>query len=221
MKKLFHTVITSQRHRTAGFCEKSDFGVIDLFELEPSEKKLIVNFRPYSNEPIKEFIEHEGLAYVKMYSFPRMGREAESVWLKKQGKFSNNTAIKLMLELREDIERSYSSVAGYSFILIGKTLYISYCPVKELSITVSGNLLFSCWLSINIESHTGKAQFKLNEKTFEKVVKEEKARFEKAKPKKGFNRGDGHVHFSAPVNVVWGDKYKNNKILEVSGLLKA
>jgi hypothetical protein len=207
-RTIFTSPITSERHRKHGYCEKSDFGRIDLIELQAEDKQLIVSFKDYSGAI--EFIEYKGFAFKKVgqrSGFGGMSRDEEGVWLKKQGKFSEKTALKLVLDIRERFESRYYPASSERYILIGKTLYVEYCKLKDLTITVAGNLLFSCWLSIDFESHGGKQTFKLNKKNFERVFKEQKARFEKAKPVKGAKVGDGHVNFSFPKQIVWGNKY--------------
>jgi hypothetical protein len=128
MEKLFHTVITSRRHRELGYCEDSDFGKIELIKLKPEEKKLIVSFKDYNDK--KEYIEHDGFAFIKTDSscnFWGCSREKSQEILSKQGKFSEKSAINLMLSLRKRTEYDFSYVRSNTFLLIGKTLYEKYC----------------------------------------------------------------------------------------------
>jgi len=204
MTHLFKSPLTSERHRKTGSCEESDFAGLELIEMGIDEKKLIVSFKDYSKEV--EYIEHQKQVYIKInenYGFAGMSREEQDVWVKKQGKYSYKSAIQLMLAIRERKEKSYSNVIGGSFILIGGTLYALYCNKKDLAITICGNLLFSCWLSINIECHSGKQNIKLSKENLESTIKKERIRFNKAKSKSiGI---DKHVSFSYPKSVKWGE----------------
>jgi len=135
MVKLFHTIVTTERHREHGYCEDSDFGKIELIELSPTEKNLIVSFQDYKHK--KEFIEYEGCAYLKVgecSNFGGMSRDKEAIWIAKQGKFTRNSAITLMLELRKRFESSFSYVSSAKYILIGKTLYARYSKIKTLQL---------------------------------------------------------------------------------------
>jgi hypothetical protein len=207
MVRLFHSVTTSQRHRKDGFCEDSDFGHIELLELDPEEKELIVSFKDYQTNG--EYIEYEGYAYTRMQ--PRMlSMDVDDTkgWGKKQGKFSPKTALQFVLEERKLLDRRYSFAGSARYILIGRTLYSRYCKVKDLSITTAGNLTFSHWLSIDFESHGGKEEHKLSKSNFAKIKSESRKRWEAAKPKNGRIQGDGHSIFSYPTNVKWGEKYR-------------
>mgnify|MGYP003553212411 CR=1 FL=1 len=203
MKHLFKSPLTSERHRKIGTCDKSDFAGLELIELDKEEKKLIVSFKDYSKEV--EYIEYAKQVYTKVnddYGFAGMSREEQAKWVKKQGKYSYKSAIELMLILRERKENTYSNVYGGSFILIGNTLYTLYCDKKDLAITVCGNLLFSCWLSIGIECHSGKRNIRLNKKNLEDTIRKERIRFNNAKSNNG--GVDKHVSFSYPTSVKWG-----------------
>ena len=137
MEKIFNTVYTTERHRKWGTCEPSDFGTIELIRLSPSEKELAVSFKdhtvdtknPQGNMVLKEteYIVYGKDIYVKVdyHHFALHGsREEQYEWLnKKQGKLSDKTAKKAMLDLRESCERSYSTASDYKFIIIGNTLY--------------------------------------------------------------------------------------------------
>jgi len=205
MTQIFQTTVTSKRHREIGYCEKSDFGTLDLWQLNKDEKKLIVSFKDYKKEV--EYIEFKGTVYIKIhndYRFQYMSREDDTLWTGKQGKFSVKSALKLVLDLRQKFEGSFSNVSSGSYILIGNTLYAEYCKRKDLAITVCGNLLFSCWLSIGIEAHAGKANIKLSKKSLDDTIRKEKARFDKAKGSQ-IGKVDNHVSFSYPKNVKWGN----------------
>jgi len=208
MRNIFNTIVTTKRHREIGYCESSDFGKIELIALESSEKELIVSFNDYKDK--KEFIAFEGHAYAKVNKssyFGGMSREEEGSWAKKQGKFSERTAIKLLLELRKRFENTFSNVSSAKYILIDRTLYVQYCKLKDLAITVCGNMLFAHWISINIECHEGKENIKLNKSNFEKIVKAQYERWKQGNPKT--KSIDGHTHscFSKPTNVKWGEKF--------------
>lgn len=207
METLFHTVVTSERHRERGFCEVSDFGKIELIELQPEEKQLIVSFKDYRTEI--EYIEHSGYAYKKIgvsggiWGF---SKEEEEKIISKQGKFSQKYVIEVILKLRARMERTFSGVGDENFILIGRTLYRRYSKIEDLNITTCGNCLFSHWLSVDIEAHGGKATFPLSKTSLKEVIKERKAYWESTKPVNG-TRGDGHSAFSQPLSVKWGKKY--------------
>lgn len=207
---IFFSVTTSERHRNIGYCEPSDFGSVELIQLSPEQKVLIASFRRYSNDPITELIEYNKFVYKKVSTdsyFCGMSKEEEKEWLKLQGKFTSKTAIKLVLELRRRSENTFTHLDNINFLLIGKTLYQRYCEINRLKITVCGNLLFSYWLSIDIEGeHGGKNNTPFSRKNFERVFKVQKERFESGKPKT--KRGDGHVAFGYPKNITWGEKYK-------------
>lgn len=207
MKKIFNSIVTTKRHRQIGYCEPSDFGTIELISLSPSEKELIVSFADYKDK--KEFIAFKGHAYSKVNPssyFGGMSKEEEEGWTKKQGKFSEKTAIKLVLGIRERFEKAYSNVSSIKYILIGKTLYVEYCKIKDLTITVCSNMLFANWISIDIECHGGKVNIKLNKRNFDKTVKTQFARWKQGNPEA--KSIDGHTHscFSKPTNVKWGEK---------------
>lgn len=207
---IFHSVITSERHRQIGYCESSDFGSINLISISPLKKELVVSFMDYDKP--QEYVSYNNMIYkkiVKGEGINHLSREEEEKYIKLQGKFTEKTALKLVLELRKRMENTFSWVDTKSFLLIGKTLYSKYCKPKDLTITVCGNLAFSCWLSINFEAHGNKVTHKLNKSNFEKVFLNQKKRFEEAKPKEGRVRGDGHVAFSYPKKIVWGAKYKH------------
>ena len=208
MEKIFHSPITTQRHRELGTCEDSDFATIELIELLPEEKVLIVSFEGYEKK--REFIEFEGHAYSKMNAgsyFGGMSREDEAVWTKKQGKFSRKLAIKLLLTIREHIDNQFSCISSEKFILIGKTLYARYSKISDLTITICGNMSFAHWLSIDIEAHGNKTTVKLNKTNFDKTVKEQFARWKKGDPKATSIDGRMHSCFSKPLKVKWGEKY--------------
>lgn len=205
METIFKSPITTKRHKEHGFCEDTDFGQIELIELSPAEKKLIVSFMDY--DEFEEFIEYKGCAFRRISKATRslpFGQKEEVTWASKQGKFSRKTAVKLVLELRSSFDDDYSGARSQRIILIGRTIYVEYCKIKDLTITVASNMLFSSWITIDIESHPGKVTIELNKRNFEKVFKEQKARFEKDKPKKGQKVGDGDVRFSYPKQIVWG-----------------
>jgi hypothetical protein len=208
MTTLFHSVITTQRHREHGYCEPSDFGKIDLIVLSPEEKELIVSFQKYSNDPKVEYIRHKGYAYRKIDTrgLTHFSKEEEGKWINKQGKFSENSALELVLEYRSRLDNSYSYAGSKSFILIGRTLYERYSKMKDLRITTCGNCMFSHWISIDIEAHGGKATYPLKKSSLEGVIKERRGYWESTKPK-GI-RGDGHSHFSYPNLVTWGENFK-------------
>lgn len=207
---IFFSVTTSERHRNIGYCEPSDFGSVELIKLSPEKKVPIIEFKKYSGDPLIELIEYNKFVYKKVNKdsyFCGMAKDEEAEWLKLQGKFTDKSATKLILELRKRSENTFSSVSDINFLIIGKTLYQRYCEVKKLKITVCGNLLFSYWLSIDIEpEHGGKGNTTFSRKNFEKLFKTQKERFESGKPTK--KRGDGHVSFSYPKNITWGEKYK-------------
>lgn len=209
MKTIFKSVITSERHRKIGFCEKSDFGHISLIELHPEEKELVVSFDEYDEK--KEFIKYKNIIYSKLNKSSYLGgvsREDENEILKKQGKFSQQSALNLVLELRERLENWYSCVSSMRFLLISKTLYTNYCKEGELKITVCGNLSFANWLSINIEAeHGGKNNHNLNKKEFYKTVKEQYQRWLKNDPNTKSIDGKTLSLFSKPKNVKWGKDY--------------
>lgn len=209
-RTLFHSVTTTERHRKIGYCEPSDFGKIILYEVAPEDKQLIVSFKKYISDPMVEYVEFNGQAFRKIDTrngLSGLSREDDKAWGKKQGKFSEQTAKQLVLKIREGADNRFSNAGSETFLLIGRTLYESYCPANKLSITVASNLLFSCWLSIDIESHGGKTEYKLSKSNFDKVFKAQKKRFEDAKPEKGKIKGDGHIGFSAPTQITWGEKY--------------
>lgn len=206
MKILFKTIVTSQRHREQGTFEDSDFGSIRLIELDPSEKELIVSFDEYKDK--KEYIKVGNYVYSKMGGNPYlcgMSREDEDFWIAKQGKFSSNLAIRLMLTLRPKLENRFSGVDSVRYVLIGRTLYSRYCKIEDLNITVCGNMLFAHWISINIEAHGGKENIKLSKENFIKTVKEQKARWNDGNPNATSIDGHKHSCFSVPTNVKWGN----------------
>lgn len=205
MEKVFHTILTTKRHREIGYCESSDFAKIELVQMSPDEKNLVVSFNDNSEK--FEFVEFNKEIYIKTKSLTHFSRDEERAILKKQGKFNKQSVIKILLDLRERKESNFSGISDSKFLLIGKTLYERYCKKSELGITVCGNLMFSYWLSIDIEArNTNKVFYPLNAKSFERVFTSQKKRFDEGKPKKGV--GDGHVSFSYPTKIVWGDKYK-------------
>lgn len=207
MKTLFHTVITSRRHREHGYCEDSDFGRLELIELSPEEKQLVVSFK--DGDEAVEYIEYKGQIYKKVNSESRfcgLSRDEENAVVKKQGKFSVQETIKFVLAQRKSMEHGFSNVGDETYILIGRTLYSHYCKKSELGITYTGNLLFSYWLSINIQSHFNLKVHKLSKKNFEKIVKEQKARFDADMPAEGTRRAK-EAYFSCPTQVKWGEKY--------------
>ena len=206
---VFHSVITSERHRTLGYCENNDFGSIALINLSPDKKELIVAYQDdnksheyvsYNNKVYRKIIERNGITH--------FSREEEQKYQNLQGKFTVKTALGFVLEMRSRMEHSFSSPGEKSYLLIGRTLYYEYCKPKELTITVCGNLLFSCWLSIHFECHGNKITHKLNKPNFEKVLSAQKKRFEEARPAEGKRNGDGHVSFSHPTKIVWGENFK-------------
>ena len=208
MEKVFHTVVTSERHREYGYCEKSDFGTIELFILQPHEKELIVSFTDYDHK--EEFINFRGYAYRKFNKnsyFFGMSKDEQAEWGKKQGYFSKETAINLMLEFRKRMESQFSYVATGKYILIGKTLYARYSKLKDLVITSVGNTTFAHWISIDIEARPDLWHYKLSKKNFDKLVKEEYARWKKGDPKTTNIVGQTHSCFSKPTKVKWGKKY--------------
>jgi hypothetical protein len=206
---IFHTVYTSERHRTMGTCDSGDFGKIDLIQLDKEDKELMVSFRKYSDEPKTEYIEHEGYAYKNFGGkIAHLSQEEEEKWSGKQGKFTPKTAIELMLIFRESKRRTFAHADDSSYILIGRTLYERYCKTEDLSITVCGNTMFSHWISIGIESHGGKVEYPLSKSKFKEIYKDRKQSFEDTRPDKHFSgRADTHSHFSYPQQIKWGAKY--------------
>ena len=204
MIKIYNTTTTTIRHNDFGHCEESDFGTIELFVMPKVEKELIVSFKDYNKS--KEFIKVGEMVYVKFdeESNVHLSREEQANWLKKQGRFSADFARKFMVELRKK-ECSYSNAFSQSFILIEKTLYVKYCNIEKLNVTVCGNISFSHWISIDIESHGGKNNYPLRKSSFEKIVKEQHKLWVSTKEIKG----DGHSIFSKPTNIKWGENYKH------------
>lgn len=209
-KKIFNTVITSERHRKYGFCEESDFETIELFELEKAEKELVVKFNDYDGQ--KEYISFNNYAFEKIDNKSYLGNLSTEIHrnlIKKQGYFTPQTAINFILRIRESSLKTYSYIRGFQFVLIGRTLYVSKCKLEDLQIGVTGNMLFAHWISICIEpKNENKRLYKLNKKNFNKVVKEEYARWKEGDPKTTNIDGGTHSCFSKPTKIKWGELYK-------------
>lgn len=203
MIKIYNTTTTSSRHKDFGDCEESDFGTIELFVMSTDEKELIVSFKDYDKS--KEFIKVGEMVYVKFdeESNVHLSKEDQVSWLKKQGRFSVDFARKFMVELRKKNCSNYFPFSK-TFVLVGKALYIEYCNIENLNVTVCGNISFSHWISIDIENHGGKVNHPLHKSSFEKIVKEQHKLWVSTKVK-----GDGHSIFSKPTNIKWGENYKH------------
>lgn len=211
MNILYHTVVTSRRHREMGYCEESDFGGIELFQPEENEHELIVSFKGYSSDPVTEFVlinffdSGKDMVYrkvTKAVGLPHQSRDAQDAM---NYVFGENKAIQEMCRIRESMEYSFSCVANHRFVLIGRTLYQEYCKPEDLCIGVSGNILFSHWTSITIESRLrNMAYYPLSKENLKAVVKDRKKKWEDAKIE---GRGDGHSLFTKPTQVKWGNGF--------------
>lgn len=97
MRTLYHTVITSARHRRLGFCHTSDFGEISLIELPQHKKQLVISF-VYGGVK-QEFIKHEGFIYSRVNNFIKVGKDEEVNFLSKQGRYCPRAVIDILLEV--------------------------------------------------------------------------------------------------------------------------
>ena len=185
-QELFHTILTSSRHRTSGFCEDSDFASIKLFYQDKEEAEFYLE----TNKK-KKIYRYNNYLYRNILTLP-FSREEDSKWLKKQGRFSSKVAISLMLKIREQETKSFSVVSDKEFLLIGRTLYQRYCKVKDLCVTTCGNMLFGNWLSVNIEPvHSGKGSTRLTKKSYNRIVKRQTNFYNKNTRE---NHGDAGLH---------------------------
>ena len=166
-QKLFHTIYTSSRHRELGLCEDSDFASINLF----SQTKEEADFYLETGE--KRIYRYKNYLYCNILVLP-FSRKEDKKWLKKQGRFSTKMAIAFMLEIRKQVRQKYSTVYDREFLLIGRTLYQRYCKVKDLCVTVCGNMLFGNWLSVAIEPvHGGKNSTRLTKKSYKRITEKQ------------------------------------------------
>jgi len=192
MKELYKTNLVSRRHKEMGYCEAGDFSIISLISLTDEEAPLICN--------IKGFHLNQSLRLFKGYYYSDWDKWNNKFILKeKQGRLTEKTAIKLMVELRKKAEEEtsfYPAPYRQEYILIGKRIYKKWCKKSELFITQCGNMMFSSWWSLDIETRNENKKCVLfNKKNFEKELKEAREYYAKHKSK---TRGDGHNSFSYP-----------------------
>ena len=194
---VFHTPVTSGRHREIGYCEDTDFSTIKLFCQDKQDVSL------YIETPDKRLYEHKGNLYTNVLTLP-FSREEDAVFIKRQGRYSVKTAISLMLKIREKMEDSFSHVFDEEFILIGRTIYQRYCKVKDLCITVCGNMMFGNWWNVSIERvHDGKKSIRFSRKNYDRIVKQEtKYYYDNTREK----HNDAGLHVEKVKK--WGNKFK-------------
>ena len=145
-------------------------------------------------------VKYKGYYYQNILSLP-FSREDDTVWMKRNGKFSRKTAIKLMLKIRESSCKSYSCVSSSYFILIGRTLYQRWCKVKDLCITTSGNMSFGQWYSVDIEPrHCNKGNTLLTRKNYFTVLEKSRKYFDENK----VAGRESNQFFSYPESLKWG-----------------
>jgi len=212
MKKIYHTITVSERNKHVGLWEDKDFGKIELFTMPKENKELIVSYTDYKTK--HELIEVDGKGvYEKVHKRSYLGgfsTEDEEKIMKKQGYYSEKTAIELMLKIRKATERTFTFMTDFSFILIGKTLYVRRCNVEDLVITVQGNTLFAHWISIDFgtDKDNEDKEIILNKFNFNRIVNEQFARWKKGDPNTKNIDGDTHSSFSKPTKVKWGVNYR-------------
>jgi hypothetical protein len=192
MKELYKTNLLSRRHKELGYCQEGDFSTIRLLEVTEEEAPLICNIKDYDlNQNLR--------LYNKNYYSDWDKWNNKFIFKEKQGRLTERTAIILMVKLREEKEKNtnfYPASYSEEFILIGKRIYKKYCKKSELFITQCGNMLFSSWWSVDIETaNENKKCVHFNKENFEKELKEAKEHYDKYKSK---TRGDGHNYFSYP-----------------------
>ena len=186
IKEIFHTSFTTQRHRTRGDCESSDFATLRLL-LQDKENAIF-----YVETIEKKIYRYKNYLYCNKLNL-HFSREEEGKWLKKQGKFSIKTATELMLKIREGSRNTYSCAISNEFLLIGRTLYQRYCKVKNLCVNVCGNMLFGNWLSISVEPiHSGKKSTRLTKKNYNKIIVDS-TKYYNEKTKKNHNDAGLHI----------------------------
>lgn len=86
------------------------------------------------------------------------------------------------------------------YIKVNDKFFEQWCSKSILSITQTGNMMFSSWWSVDIEpSHQGKTNTIFSKKNYERIMKEATDYYNKHRSK---TRGDAHDHFSYP-EVTW------------------
>lgn len=210
-KAIFKSVVMSRRHVEIGTCEDSDYGTVELICLPEDEKELIVSFK--DGDKKHEFIEFGGMVYAMMNEVPRISRADSESLMATQGRMKAKTAIGIALRIRNSMANSFTHPGNETLLLVGKTLYRKFGTHDKLVVNTCGNLMFSYWLSVNIEyDNPNKQSYPCHKSSFERVVKESRKLFNKDKPLPGSPKLGGmadHVSFTYPTSVKWGPKYNH------------
>lgn len=199
MELLYKTVILSRRHLKVGYCEDKDFGEITLIRTTEEEAPLICNIKDYKlNQTLRLF---------KGYYYSDWDKWDNQFYFKeKQGKLTDKTVVALMVKLREKEDspsKSFSYVPRYKYIIVGKRIYKRWCKKSELYITQCGNMMFSSWWTVDIETmNPNKSHVRFNKKNFEKELKDARKYYNERRGK----RGDNHDSFSCPI-IKWFNEY--------------
>lgn len=189
MNRIYHTTVTSQRHRESGFCEKEDFGTIELLQVSNEEATLICNIKDYQLD--------QDIRLFKNKYFTDFNTWTSKKYFDKQGRFSEKTALEEMIKLRKEQEKRYYPVSSCIYLLIGKKIFVEYCKKTELMITQTGNTLFGDWWTMDIEPrHVNKSNLRFNKKNFERELE---------KTKKWLSKKTKDIHFTYP-KIKWFDR---------------
>jgi len=147
MKTIYYSRTVSGRNMQHGYFEEEDFGEIKIVQLSEEKAPLFLRITDYQK---KEVLRTMGNKYLSNEIYLPFSREEDALWMKKQGHWTEKTAVLLGIAVRKRCDSFYPA-ENKTFYLIGKTLYRVLCEKSELEITQCGNMLFGSWWSIDIE----------------------------------------------------------------------
>lgn len=204
-KVLYHTILTSRRHKDSGYCEDSDFGKIELIQASNEEAPIYCTIIDYQlNQELRLF----GNDFYGDYDRWNHKKYFDG----RQGKFSEKSAIAEMVKIRSESEAdtSWTSARTMKYLLVGRKLYVHYCKRRQLVINQTGNTLFGDWWTLDVETpNPNLKSVPFNRKNFEREL----AKTKRWLTEKGCFKRE-KFHFSYP-KIKWPPKPIAKSVQEV------
>jgi len=181
MEVIYRSPITSERHQKYLYCEDGDFAEIQVIRLQEGEAPL-THVIDHGLGKIRRVRRWNGM-YIHDLEF-----DGDQTWGPKQGKFTKNVLAEFFRDKR-DHNRGYYPVFSRTYYVIGNTIYVEWCKVKELAVTQTGNLIFGDWWSMSVEPDYGKPNYpRLTPENYRKAIKEGQKRVDEANTDKPYKR---------------------------------
>lgn len=169
MKTIYFSKTVSGRNIEHGYFEVTDFGEIKIIQVEDKDTPLYLQITDASE---KQVIRTMGKEYITDQITLPFSREEDTLWLRKQGHWTEKTCRALGIAIRKQCNNDYYPASNKTLYLIGRVLYQSLCKKTELSITQCGNTSFGDWWSIDIEpKHQGKRNTRFTKGNFLRILK--------------------------------------------------